>query len=85
MTPVDPLQITQLVTDVFDAMNNGYELRWFTPSTEVDLCGHATLASAHILWEKSYLARSKVAYSMKSFSCLLLLGCRSFVRALASI
>jgi len=28
-----------------------YDLRWFTPSTEVDLCGHATLASAHALWE----------------------------------
>jgi PhzF family phenazine biosynthesis protein len=29
----------------------GWQLRWFTPSTEVDLCGHGTLASAHILWE----------------------------------
>ena len=29
----------------------GYRLRWFTPAVEVDLCGHATLASAHILWE----------------------------------
>lgn len=28
----------------------GYELRWFTPTIEVDLCGHATLASAHALW-----------------------------------
>lgn len=28
----------------------GYELRWFTPTVEVDLCGHATLASAHALW-----------------------------------
>ena len=28
-----------------------YHLRWFTPKTEVDLCGHATLASAHILWK----------------------------------
>lgn len=28
-----------------------WDLRWFTPVTEVDLCGHATLASAHILWE----------------------------------
>jgi PhzF family phenazine biosynthesis protein len=28
-----------------------WELRWFTPTVEVDLCGHATLASAHILWE----------------------------------
>jgi PhzF family phenazine biosynthesis protein len=30
---------------------NGYSLRWFTPSIEVNLCGHATLASSHILWE----------------------------------
>jgi predicted PhzF superfamily epimerase YddE/YHI9 len=29
-----------------------YNLRWFTPRTEVNLCGHATLATAHILWEK---------------------------------
>jgi PhzF family phenazine biosynthesis protein len=29
---------------------NGYRLRWFTPKMEVDLCGHATLASAHVLW-----------------------------------
>jgi PhzF family phenazine biosynthesis protein len=29
-----------------------YSLRWFTPAVEVDLCGHATLASAHILWEE---------------------------------
>jgi PhzF family phenazine biosynthesis protein len=30
----------------------GYRLRWFTPSVEVDLCGHATLAAAHVLWEE---------------------------------
>jgi len=30
---------------------SGYHLRWFTPTLEVDLCGHATLASAHVLWE----------------------------------
>jgi len=30
--------------------NDGYRLRWFTPKVEVDLCGHATLASAHVLW-----------------------------------
>lgn len=29
-----------------------YRLRWFTPTVEVDLCGHATLASAHVLWER---------------------------------
>ena len=33
----------------------GFDLRWFTPVVEIDLCGHATLASAHILWELEYL------------------------------
>jgi PhzF family phenazine biosynthesis protein len=32
-----------------------YDLRWFTPAVEVDLCGHATLASAHVLWEQEHL------------------------------
>jgi len=31
--------------------NGDWQLRWFTPKTEVDLCGHATLASAHVLFE----------------------------------
>jgi PhzF family phenazine biosynthesis protein len=31
-------------------LDDGYELRWFTPAVEVDLCGHATLAAAHTLW-----------------------------------
>src|ERR1700756_4289886 len=31
---------------------NVYRLRWFTPTVEVKLCGHATLASAHALWEE---------------------------------
>jgi len=34
---------------------DGFGLRWFTPAVEVDLCGHATLASAHILWEEGLL------------------------------
>lgn len=32
--------------------DDGFLLRWFTPATEVALCGHATLASAHVLWEE---------------------------------
>lgn len=32
-----------------------FDLRWFTPTVEVDLCGHATLASAHILWEEKHV------------------------------
>lgn len=39
----------------------GYELRWFTPEAEVDLCGHATLASAHMLWETGRLERGTAA------------------------
>jgi PhzF family phenazine biosynthesis protein len=34
---------------------DGFGLRWFTPLVEVDLCGHATLASAHLLWETGRL------------------------------
>ncbi len=37
----------------------GFALRWFTPAVEVALCGHATLASAHVLWEEKYLAPSE--------------------------
>lgn len=33
-----------------------FSLRWFTPATEVSLCGHATLATAHILWEQGWVA-----------------------------
>jgi len=36
--------------------NGGYHLRWFTPAVEVALCGHATLASAHVLWQDGHLA-----------------------------
>ncbi len=33
--------------------DDGFALRWFTPAIEVDLCGHATLASAHVLWQEN--------------------------------
>jgi PhzF family phenazine biosynthesis protein len=38
-----------------------YDLRWFTPAVEVDLCGHATLASAHVLWEEGRLGPGETA------------------------
>ena len=41
--------------------DDGYSLRWFTPAVEVDLCGHATLASAHILWETGHLQANEQA------------------------
>lgn len=40
---------------------DGFGLRWFTPQAEVDLCGHATLASAHALWESGWLGAGEVA------------------------
>ena len=39
----------------------GFDLRWFTPAVEVDLCGHATLAAAHVLWESGDLVPAKDA------------------------
>jgi PhzF family phenazine biosynthesis protein len=48
-------------------LESGFSLRWFTPTTEVDLCGHATLASAHALWESGTLAGDQQAvFSTKS-------------------
>ncbi len=39
----------------------GFHLRWFTPVIEVDLCGHATLAAAHVLWEDGHLPPDRAA------------------------
>jgi PhzF family phenazine biosynthesis protein len=46
---------------------DGFDLRWFTPKDEVDLCGHATLASAHVLWQQG-LVRSgeEIRFSTRS-------------------
>jgi PhzF family phenazine biosynthesis protein len=40
---------------------DGFNLRWFTPAVEVDLCGHATLASAHVLWSEGHLPATQAA------------------------
>ena len=42
-------------------VDGGYQLRWFTPAVEVDLCGHATVASAHVLWEDGHLPEGRQA------------------------
>ncbi len=41
---------------------DGFNLRWFTPTAEVELCGHATLATAHTLWEQNIIEANKSAY-----------------------
>jgi PhzF family phenazine biosynthesis protein len=46
-------------TAFLDRSASGYNLRWFTPTVEIDLCGHATLAAAHVLWETGEVAASE--------------------------
>jgi PhzF family phenazine biosynthesis protein len=53
---------------------DGHRLRWFTPRVEVDLCGHATLASAHVLWEQGRPRHSPVRFFTRSG--LLTVTCR---------
>ena len=45
---------------------NVYRLRWFTPKVEVKLCGHATLASAHVLWEEGQASSAPLHFETLS-------------------
>ena len=51
-------------------VGDGFDLRWFTPAVEVDLCGHATLAAAHALWSEG-LVPGDSRISFRTRSCLL--------------
>ena len=56
----------------------GLELRWFTPKVEVDLCGHATLAAAHVLWSEDVVpADAAIEFQSRSgaLTCTLNQGC----------
>ncbi|MEJ2609404.1 MAG: PhzF family phenazine biosynthesis protein [Candidatus Thiodiazotropha sp.] len=46
--------------------SNEWDLRWFTPKVEVALCGHATLASAHILWQEQGIEEQQLRFQTKS-------------------
>ena len=47
--------------------DGGFDLRWFTPTVEIDLCGHATLASAHALWQLGRVPRDqRIAFETRS-------------------
>ena len=45
---------------------NGYRIRWFTPKAEVDLCGHATLATAHVMFAHEGFSGSEIAFQSRS-------------------
>ncbi len=53
-------------TAFFVPENGRFQLRWFTPACEVDLCGHATLASAHVLFEELGHAGGEIRFETKS-------------------
>lgn len=53
-------------TAFFVPLGKAFELRWFTPRLEVDLCGHATLATAHVLFNHLAYAEDKIAFSTRS-------------------
>ncbi|MFZ2524402.1 MAG: PhzF family phenazine biosynthesis protein [Candidatus Ferrigenium altingense] len=53
-------------TAFFVPSEKGFELRWFTPVKEVDLCGHATLASAHVIFEILGYAKQAITFETRS-------------------
>ena len=53
-------------TAFFVPVEHGYELRWFTPVAEVDLCGHATLASAAVLYDKLGYSGPEIHFHTRS-------------------
>ncbi|QKK03018.1 MAG: PhzF family phenazine biosynthesis protein [Pseudomonadota bacterium] len=66
-------------TAFFVPRENRFELRWFTPVAEVDLCGHATLASAHVLFEHLGYGHSEILFDTRSGE-LRVARCRSGLR-----
>lgn len=53
-------------TAFFVRRGDRYQLRWFTPEVEIDLCGHATLASAYVIFQALEPARNQVAFDTRS-------------------
>jgi predicted PhzF superfamily epimerase YddE/YHI9 len=60
-------ELNQPTTAFINLFNEEYYLRWFTPSTEIPICGHGTLASSYYLWEKGFVEKEKpICYRTKS-------------------
>lgn len=53
-------------TAFFIPKNNEFHIRWFTPKVEVDLCGHATLASAHVLFHHLNFQKDEICFESRS-------------------
>jgi PhzF family phenazine biosynthesis protein len=50
----------------FVMMGSEMKIRWFTPNTEVNLCGHATLSAAHILWQEELITEDRITFQTRS-------------------
>ncbi|HYW35618.1 MAG TPA: PhzF family phenazine biosynthesis protein [Balneolaceae bacterium] len=69
--PVDTMQNIAMENNLsetafFVKEESGFRLRWFTPKAEVDLCGHATLATAHVLFKHKSYSQSSVSFFTRS-------------------
>ena len=53
-------------TAFFIPVEAGFQIRWFTPLAEVDLCGHATLASAHVLFNHLNYTEKEISFQSRS-------------------
>ncbi|MBI4929125.1 MAG: PhzF family phenazine biosynthesis protein [Bacteroidetes bacterium] len=53
-------------TAFFVKKENGFHIRWFTPNTEVDLCGHATLATAHVIFLEQPISGNEITFDSRS-------------------
>ena len=65
--PDDVLQAIALENNLSETAfyvpeGDGYRLRWFTPAVEVDLCGHATLATSHVLFSRDFHKSDEIRF-----------------------
>lgn len=60
------MENNQAETAFFVKARNGFHIRWFTPAVEVDLCGHATLAAAYVLFQMEHFPEPAIEFSSRS-------------------
>lgn len=68
-TPLNETRMKQIAAEInlsetafLSPEGNSYRLRWFTPTAEVKICGHATLATAHVLWEQKITSADELEF-----------------------
>ena len=59
------IENNQSETAFFISQGKNYELRWFTPKIEINLCGHATLASAHVIFQHLNYPKDEINFNTR--------------------